>query len=161
MSELRDLVRGKIVVLGVGNTYKSDDGAGSLVAQALRKRFLEQAFDAEAAPENFVAPVRRAAPDTVIIVDAGDFEAQPGEIRVIPPEEIQGLMSGTHATPMSLFLTLISQETSAQAILVAVQAKSTEFGGPVSPEVAAAVDRLVDELADLMEPNDTERREKV
>ncbi len=160
MSELKNLVRGKIVVLGVGNVYKSDDGTGSLVAQALKKRFPEQVFDAEAAPENFVAPVRRAAPDTIVIVDAGDFEAEPGEIRIIPPEEIMGLMSGTHATPMSMFLSIMSEETGAQAVLVAVQVKSTEFGGPVSPEVATAVDCLVDEIANLIERNDTERREE-
>ncbi len=148
---LAEIARGRVVVLGIGNIYKSDDGAGSLVAQALRKRFSGVVFDAEAAPENFVGPVRRAEPDTVIIVDAGDFEGDPGEIRIIAPEELQGLMTGTHATPLGTFMTFIAEETAATTHLVAVQAKSTELGGPVSEEVAAAVDRLVSELTEILE----------
>ena len=154
MAELNDIARGRVVVLGVGNYLNADDGAGSLVAKALKKRFPENVFDAEAVPENFIGPVCRARPDTVLIIDAADFEGEPGEVQIVSDEEIGGLAAGTHAAPLTLFMSAVSHECGAETHLVAIQAKTTEFGGSVSEEVTAAVDRLVSELAAVLERRD-------
>jgi len=140
-----------VVVLGVGNTLKADDGAGSLLAQALKGRFPDVVFDAAAVPENYIGPVRRAEPETIIIVDAADFRGEPGEIRIVTGDDVGGFPGGTHATPLSLFMMVVAEETGARTRLVVIQAKTTELGGDMSAEVASAVERLAQELTEILE----------
>ena len=139
-----------MVVLGVGNTLKADDGAGSLLAQALKGRFPDVVFDAAAVPENYIGPVCRADPETIVIIDAADFEGEPGDVRIVTGDDVGGFPGGTHATPLSLFMRVVSEETGAEAHLVVIQAKTTELGGDVSPEVASAVERLAQELTEIL-----------
>ena len=142
---------GGVVVLGVGNSLKADDAAGPVVAETLRKRFPDRVFDTGQVPENFVGPVRRAAPDAIVLVDAADFGGEPGEVRVVSAADVRGLTIGTHATPLSMFMTTISEETGARAYLVAIQAKSTALGGTMCGEVSESVRRIVSELEGLLE----------
>ena len=151
MERFDGLAPGRAVVVGIGNTLRADDGAGAVVAERLRERFPDVVFGAGQAPENYVAPVRRAGPASVILVDAADFGASPGAVRVVSAEDVVGLMLGTHAAPLSMFMRVIAEETGADVRLAAIQVKSTELGGVMSDEVAAAVDALTSEIARLLE----------
>jgi hydrogenase 3 maturation protease len=153
--ELRDIVRGKVVVLGAGHALRADDAAGSVVAEELRPRFPGRVFDGGMAPENFAGPIRRAGPGTLLIVDAADFGGAPGEVRVAAPDEVVGLMMGTHAPPLSVLMSILAEDTGADVYLVAVQVVDTRLGGIMTPEVRSAVGKLVAELGRLMdEPNE-------
>src|SRR6478736_4064730 len=69
----------RISVLGVGNPFRSDDGAGVLVARRLASRECALAtghlliIEAGHAPENTTGELRRFAPDLVLIIDAADM----------------------------------------------------------------------------------------
>jgi hydrogenase 3 maturation protease len=147
---LDGLARGKVVVVGIGNTLRADDGAGSLVAERLRERYPDVVFDAAQAPENYLAPIRRADPDVVVLVDAADFGGSPGEVRLATAEDVEGLMMGTHAAPLSMFMRVLGHETRADVRLVAVQVKTTTLGTEMTREVADAVDSLVSQLEELL-----------
>jgi hydrogenase 3 maturation protease len=143
---LDGLAGGKVVVVGIGNTLRGDDGAGSLVAHRLKARHPDVVFDAAQAPENYLAPIRRAAPDVVVLVDAADFGGLPGEVRTATTEDVEGSMMGTHAAPLSMFMRVLKEDTGADVVLLAVQAVTTELGQGLSDEVAEAVDGLVSRL---------------
>jgi hydrogenase 3 maturation protease len=149
-----------LVVLCIGNDLRGDDGAGPLVAAALCDRFPGRVFDGGQAPESFLGPIRRARPGSVVIVDAADFGAAPGEMRVFSATEAAsaapGIASllGTHAPPLSILMELIAGETGATAHLVAIQAGTTAFGAAMTAEVAAAARSLVDELAILLKEDE-------
>jgi len=147
---LEGLTEGKVVVVGIGNTLRADDGAGSLVAERLRERYPDVVFDAAQAPENYLAPIRRAHPDAVVLVDAADFGGSPGEVRAATAEDVEGLMMGTHAAPLSMFMKVLGHETQADVRLVAVQAATTMLGADMTREVADAVDELVSQLEELL-----------
>lgn len=151
VTALREAARGRIVVLGIGNDLRADDAAGSLVARSLRERFPDAVFDGGQAPENASGPLRRARPDTVVVVDAADFGGAPGEIRFATPGEAGGLTLGTHALPIGTFMAALAEMTNADVHLAAIQAAATEFGGTMTPEVAAAVAAVVRELATILE----------
>lgn len=151
MKRISDIASGRVVVLGVGNVLKSDDAAGPAVAESLRVRFPDRVFDAGQAPENFSGPVRRAKPDTILLIDAADFGGEPGEIRVASGNDVGGLMLGTHAPPLSMLMRLLSDDTEADVYIVAIQAVSTALGDTMCPEVRRAVDELSDNLAALLE----------
>lgn len=143
--------KGATLVVGIGNELKADDGAGPTVIARLRERHPSSVMDAGQAPENYVAPIRRAEPRLVVLVDAADFGGRPGEMRTAVADDVHGLMMGTHAAPLSMFMRVLAEETGAEVRLVAIQVKATELGGPMSPEVAAAVDELVNELDGLLD----------
>lgn len=145
-----DIARGRIVVLGVGNALKGDDAVGPAVAEALREVFPDRVFDGGQAPENFAAPVRRAHPDTILLVDAADFGGEPGEVRVASPEDVSGLMMGTHAPPLSVFMSILKEDTGADVYLVAIQTASTKLGDTMCSDVLRAVAELVLDLGKLM-----------
>jgi hydrogenase 3 maturation protease len=149
--KLDGLAGRKVVVVGIGNTLRGDDGAGSLVADRLRAWHPDVVFDAAQAPENYLAPIRRAAPDVVVLVDAADFGGRPGEVRTASAEDVEGSMMGTHAAPLSMFMRVLKEDTGADVMLLAVQAVTTELGGDLSDEVAGAVDGLVSRLNEILE----------
>ena len=151
MLNLKGLAGGKVVVVGIGNTLRADDGAGSLVAERLRERYPDVVFDAAQAPENYLAPIRRADPDVVVLVDAADFGGSPGEVRAATPEDIDGLMMGTHAAPLSMFMRVLKDKTGADVMLLAVQAATTTLGADMTREVADAVGNLVSQLQELLD----------
>lgn len=150
MEKLSSLGRGRVVVLGVGHALRADDAAGSAVAEVLRRGHPDLVFDCGQAPENFVGPARRCEPDTIVIVDAADFGGAPGETVLATADDVIGQMMGTHAAPLSVLMTLLSQETGADVRLLAIQPKSTELGGTMCHEVAEAVRRVADELEGLL-----------
>lgn len=151
MLELDGLAGGKIVVVGIGNTLRGDDGAGSLVADRLAALYPGVVFDAAQAPENYLAPVRRAAPGVVLLVDAADFGGRPGEVRIASIEDVEGSMLGTHAAPLSMFMRILKEDTGADVHLLAIQAVNTGLGEGLSDHVAEAVDGLVSQLTAILE----------
>ncbi len=151
MLNLKGLAGGKVVVVGIGNTLRADDGAGSLVAERLRERYPDVVFDAAQAPENYLAPIRRADPDVVVLVDAADFGGSPGEVRAATAEDVEGLMMGTHAAPLSMFMRVLKDETGADVMLLAVQAATTTLGADMTREVTDAVENLVSQLEESLD----------
>lgn len=155
IKKLAQVAHGRVVVLGVGHALRADDAAGSIIAEELRARFPHLVFDGGQAPENFAGPVRRAEPGTIFIVDAADFGGEPGEVRVARSDEVVGLMTATHAPPLSVLMSLLSDETGADVYLVAVQAATMELGGTMSAAVRDASAKLIEELGRLIEQGES------
>ena len=148
--ELQAAIDGRVIVLGVGNTMRADDGAGCLIARRLAETYPERAFDVGQTPENYVGPIRRARAGTLLFVDAADFEGAPGEIRLVTPDDIGGLMIGTHSAPLKLFMKALSEDMRCRSELIAIQASGTALGGELSAEVAVAVEVVTDVLLRIL-----------
>src|SRR5437870_308197 len=72
----------RVAVVGIGHELRGDDAAGSRVARALQPRShdLLLVIDAGPAPENCTGPLRRFAPDLVLLIDAAQINVPPGTI---------------------------------------------------------------------------------
>jgi len=64
---------------------------------------------------------------------------------------VEGLMLGTHAAPLSMFMKMIDRETGADVRLVAIQAADTTFGADMTEPVAGVIDVLVSQLSELLD----------
>jgi hydrogenase 3 maturation protease len=151
LSVIESVNRLPILVLGAGNAMRADDAAGCVVAERLAGRFPSNVIDGGMVPENFVGPIRRMIPGTVIIVDAADFGAQPGELYVARADDIVGDMFGTHGAPLALFMRAMNDEFGSDVILVAVQVGSMELNAPMTDRVESAVELLTETLAGVLE----------
>ena len=128
------------LVLGIGNRLRGDDGVGALFAERCAARGLA-AIDCGDVPENHLARLARERPDLVIIADAADFGAEPGETAVFESEDLAGSGVATHGMPVGLIADHIKELCGARVLLLGFQPKNLGFGCPMSAEVAAAASR--------------------
>lgn len=92
------------VLLCVGNSMMGDDGAGPLLAEmcAANPQGNWVVIDGGSAPENDVVAIRELRPERLLIVDATDMGLNPGEIRLIDPDDIAEMfMMTTHNMPLN------------------------------------------------------------
>jgi hydrogenase maturation protease len=137
----------------VGNELRGDDAAGVLAVRKLlkKKEQLEDVLIIEGAQasENFTSVIRRFNPHLVLVIDAGDFGAQPGEITLIDPDEALGGM-GTHGLSLGDFLRYVQAETGSKTAILVIQAAGNEFGDPVCPPVRQAVNLAANQLQKIL-----------
>jgi len=156
---LRARLGRSVVVMGIGNPERSDDGAGLLVAGLLADAAPRDALPdgrrvtvllAEEVPESWLGPASAARPDTVLMVDAADLGAAPGSAALLEPEDLREGAAFTHRTPLALLSTFLRRETGADVLLLAIQPRSMEWGGPMSREVEESARHLGDILASAL-----------
>lgn len=143
---LTSVLKGKVVYLGIGNVLRGDDGIGpELVARLSEKGVCT--VDAGTVPENYIRPVARLDPDTVVIVDAVHLEREPGAVELLDRNQIMGSTGfTTHSLSPVMFMERLEEETGARVVMLAIQPGTIEFGAPLSPAVA----RLLSTLPDLL-----------
>jgi hydrogenase 3 maturation protease len=142
----------RIATLGVGNQFRSDDGAGVLIARALseRKCALDTdhllVIEAGHAPENTTGELRKFAPDLVLIIDAAEMGEKPGSIQWIPEESIDGMSASTHSLPLSMLARYLRLELHCTVALLGIQPGSNNVGEQFSHAALQAVEDIVDGL---------------
>lgn len=143
---------GRIVVVGIGSQFRGDDICGLLVIEHLKKSAVARLRRAKllfggTAPENLTGAIRKFKPGHTILVDAADFKAKTGTVRLIDPEKAQGLCFCTHQLPLKILADYLTQSIGCRVTIIGVQAKTLDFGGPVSPPLKAAARTLARDLA--------------
>ncbi|RKZ07617.1 hypothetical protein DRQ25_11155 [Candidatus Fermentibacteria bacterium] len=144
--KLASCLNGKVVYMGIGNILRGDDGIGPELVARLSAKGL-RTVDAGTAPENYIRPVARFEPDTVVLVDAVHLEREPGAVELLDRSEImENTGFTTHTLSPVLVMERLEDETGAVVLMLAIQPRTLEFGAPLSPEVV----RLLDILPDLL-----------
>lgn len=136
LGHLKSHLKGKVVILGIGNTLRSDDGLGSILAQRIKEKVPYVVFDAGQGPENYLEKMVKEKPDTMVIVDAVDFGGKPGEFRILEAEDLKTVnLFATHNTSLSLLINYLQSNLKADIIILIIQPKSIALGEGLSPEV--------------------------
>ncbi|MCX5713587.1 MAG: hydrogenase maturation protease [Candidatus Omnitrophica bacterium] len=129
--------------MGIGNTLQSDDAAGSLLASRLSGRVPYLVYDAGADPENYVGKIIKDKPDNIVIIDAVDFGASPGELRLLESGDIKTAnLYATHNASISLTINYLQNNLPADIIVLCIQPKRISFGDKLSPEVENTLKKL-------------------
>lgn len=147
---LKDWLRGaeRLAVVGAGSTLRADDAAGMEVVTRLMAEYPPDEHPrllfcpGETAPENFSGKIRAFQPTHLLVLDAANMGLTPGEIVDIPPETVGGPAFLSHMLPLKVLINYLAGDTGAKAALLGIQYRSLEFDGPMTPEIAAAVDEL-------------------
>ncbi|HEX9908432.1 MAG TPA: hydrogenase maturation protease [Thermoplasmata archaeon] len=145
---------GRVYVLGLGNTDRADDGAGILVAKALKKRFPSFSFSEHDGVEGTVLDISEKDEDAAIIfVDAADLKSPPGTIIVVRREDIKETEITTHRVAVALMAAILEKSNKRSAV-VCIQPETIEFRGKVSKRVRASAQSVTGILADIMSTRD-------
>jgi hydrogenase maturation protease len=142
-----------VILIGVGNRWRGDDGAGLAVARRVRElapagvEVREVEGDATALVDSW------SRAEHVIVVDAAESEAAPGTVRRFDagsqPLPVRALRSSTHAFGVSDAVELARAlgRLPDRLDVYAIEGASFTAGESLSPAVERAVAKLASELS--------------
>lgn len=148
--ELESRLRGRVVVVGVGDSRHGDDGVGPLVVEILESADFKGAIDSGASPELDTWKLREMKPDTVLFVDAADFGGEPGDVSILDTESLRTEGYDTHRTPLKLTMEYLEQELDCKCLLLAAQPKDVRQGAAMCEDVRRAAETVAHILNDLL-----------
>ena len=146
------------MVIGIGNEWREDDAAGLEVARRLRRRAVAglTVIEEEGEPAGLIEAW--AGADRVLVVDAVRSGAAPGTVHRLDPrmEPLPPALfhDSTHALGVAEALELARtlDRLPEHVGVYGIEGGRFGVGRGLSEPVAAAVERVVEELAGLAEP---------
>lgn len=146
----RDLLKGKVVLVGTGNVLRGDDGLGPELVERLRKRLRVPCIDAGTALENHLGRILREKPDTLLLIDAVHLGAGPGDYRLLDAGELAEQGLSTHDMSLRLALRYLEGQMPGRVTLLGVQPARLDFGEGLSARVRRAVGVLERRIAEAL-----------
>ncbi len=143
---LKSILKGKVVLVGVGNTLRGDDGFGPALVARLSGKSEAVCIDAGTVPENYLGEIVRQNPDTVLLVDATHLGLNPGDYAILRKDEIAESGFTTHDMSPNFFIEHLEKETGAAIYVLALQPAHVSFGA----EMSAGVQETLEELVELL-----------
>ncbi|MFH0796003.1 MAG: hydrogenase maturation protease [Candidatus Omnitrophota bacterium] len=134
----------RIVIVGIGNILRGDDGVGVAIAARLKEHLRNKPnvkiYEVGESPENYLDKITADQPDIIYLIDAGEFGGKPGEFRIFsnPRPKTQGF--STHSTSLSLVINFLTLQTTAQVYLLAIQPEKIGLGEDLSPAVTKGME---------------------
>lgn len=147
--QLLEFIDGRVCLLGIGNRYHHDDAVGSYLVEAIESRPDYDVIDAGIIPEDYVEKTARKQPGTILMVDATNFGGEPGETRLLYPDQITYSGVSTHAGSLRMLAEYMQARTHARIALLAIQPADTSAGKGLSVPVTNTLDDLLDSLPDI------------
>jgi hydrogenase maturation protease len=142
-----------IVVIGIGNEYRGDDGVGIAVTRRLRERFLSKITVLEETGEGAALIDSWKGARWVMLVDAVRSGAPPGTIHRLDgraaPVPTGFFHYSTHAFSVAEAIELARslKQLPPHLILYGIEGENFAAGVGLSPVVEQAVENLVERVA--------------
>jgi hydrogenase 3 maturation protease len=150
LNKLRD---SSTVIVGMGNILKGDDGAGPIICEQLKAAKISAGLiDAGTVPENYIQRIIKKAPRALLIIDAIDFGAEAGTIKVFKPDQLNSHVISTHTLSPRLFVDIIRRSIQVDVYFVGIQPEHTQLGQPISAAVRRAIEKLSGIIAEIFPP---------
>ncbi|MFH1046214.1 MAG: hydrogenase maturation protease [Candidatus Omnitrophota bacterium] len=135
-SALKNIYQGKVVIVGVGNILRGDDGFGPALIERINGKVKAVCLDSGSALENFAGKILKENPDTVLIVDALHLERDAGEYALLSKDELLKCGLGTHDISFHMFFEYLQKQKPNIALYVlGVQPQTLELGAAMSGQV--------------------------
>ena len=157
-----DCFKGKVLVVGIGNTFRGDDGAGPVLIDSLKSKISALPAGGQSpksvnsssnrdsrtpacqlllmnvgeVPENYIQKIVKLAPDTIFFVDAADFGGSAGSTKLIDVKSLDGGGFSTHNSSLELVINYLKAELrKIRIFLLGVQPENLRMGDGLSKAV--------------------------
>jgi len=146
------MTAGSIVVIGIGNEYRGDDGVGTMVARRLRERFLAEITVLEESGEGAALIDSWRGANWVVLIDAVRSGAPPGTVRRLDasaPVPAGYFHYSTHAFSVAEAIELARSlnQLPSHLIVYGIEGENFAAGIGLSPVVERAVEEAVESVA--------------
>jgi hydrogenase 3 maturation protease len=140
----------KIAILGIGNELRRDDAVGLAIVDRLIS-FIDDPsvviLNCQNVPENFTGYVKRIKPSCIVLVDAADFGALPGDARIFQLNDLEGSSFTTHKTSLLALGEYLQSEMNCNIFVIGVQPADCNFGSGLSPVAQRASVVVADSIS--------------
>lgn len=148
----------KTLVLGIGNTLLTDEGAGIHVLQALQESYPETTgvtyLDGGTLSFTLAGAVEES--DNLIVLDAAQLKSKPGTVDCLVNEQMDDFLGTTKRSVHEvglldlLDIARLTGNLPARRALVAIQPDVIDWGETPTENVAAAIPVAVDKVIGLL-----------
>ena len=125
---LTKILKGKVVIVGIGNILRADDGFGPALVDRLATGAQCVAINAGTAPESYAGKIIKEDPETILLVDAAHLGKPAGSYAVLKSREIVKSGFTTHDLSPRLFLDYLQTSTRATIYMLAVEPQDLSLG---------------------------------
>jgi hydrogenase 3 maturation protease len=146
------LLTGRVCIVGVGNRYRGDDGAGPRLIDQHHSATSGFWIDAGVAPENYLEPIVRTNPEVVLIVDAVNFGGPAGSCQLLDPSTTASLGLSTHAGSLAILAEYLSARVGAQLKVLGIQPQRIDESDDLSDAVSRSVREMAAILSEILSP---------
>lgn len=145
----------KLIVFGVGNELKCDDGVGPFIIKKLKAEDIEDKdrllfIDAKTVPENFTGKLRKESPTHIIIVDACLMGSQPGDMKIVDKDDFADIGISTHSMSLSFFVRYLEKDNDFRIIFVGIEPESMDYSERPTENVEKAALEFIDMLKGIV-----------
>jgi len=146
--KLKDLLKsskkGLLLVITIGNSFRSDDGVGPYIDRQVKKYKKNLIIlNAEDQPESIIDKATQLKPDKVVIIDAADFSGMPGEIKLIEKKDIPDTSLSTHSFSPNIIAAMLEEDTGAAVHFLGIQPESIQLREGLSEPVKKAAKKII------------------
>ena len=144
--------KSKILVIGIGNAFRSDDSVGLIVARTLKQLVPPAVTILEQSGEGAALMDAWQGAEKVILVDAAASGAEPGTIHRFEagsqPIPAQFFNYSTHAFSVAEAVEMARQldQLPPALIVYGIEGRSFSYGQDLSPEVEQAIETVIQQL---------------
>lgn len=155
-SQLSNFLNGfeKLIVLGVGNELKCDDGVGPYIIAKLKEQNIENNnimfIDSQTVPENFTGKIRKENPSHLIIVDACLMGCEPGEVKIVNRYDFASIGISTHSMSLSFFVKFLEKDSDIRIIFVGIEPESMDYADNPTEVVEKSANEFVNILKGII-----------
>lgn len=144
----------QILIIGYGNTLRSDDGAGQVVAEAVKTTDLVTSLAVHQLTPELAEPLANV--DLAIFVDAYPADAeQTVQVSPLAPADSGMMMAHTSNPQALLAIAKILYNHYPPAWLVAIPGQNFELGTHLSPLAEQGVEEAIEIIDRLIKEYDT------
>jgi hydrogenase maturation protease len=139
----------RLLIIGIGNPYRSDDAAGVMAARRLKKAGLDPSLVMEHSGEGASLMEAWKGADAVILIDAVSSGNPPGAIHRLEPINnclpAQMFQSSSHAfsLPQAVEMARALDELPSRLVIFGIEGSNFQAGTVLSPGVSQALPGLV------------------
>ena len=138
-----------VSVVTMGSPWRGDDAAAIEVGRRLQGRAALRLFNVETAPESYLMPIARCGAASCVLVDALDAGADPGDVVLLAPEDLQHTDFTTHGLSPKAFLRALGELSGMTLVVLGIQVGGVRDGEVLSGPVARAADTVATALTAL------------
>ena len=141
MKQLQKLVKNsnKVLIAGIGNVLKRDDGIGVYITRNIETISTIMPLTVELSIENYIGKINELQPDVLILVDAVEYNREPGYTKLIPLSELMDRTTHTH----NISLNKLDQFFQMPVYVLGIQPKNLSFGEGLTVDVKNAADQVL------------------
>ncbi|HUX94761.1 MAG TPA: hydrogenase maturation protease [Bacteroidales bacterium] len=147
--KLEDILKRKdknILLAGVGNVLRSDDGVGVFIVSGIKPSGHISTILVEVSIENYIPKINSLSPDILIIADCVDFNRQPGYADIIPVGQVNEFNISSH----NISLKRVSEFLKMEVYVLGIQPDDLRVGEYLTPVVKASAAGIIEIINEII-----------